>query len=172
MDSDEINCFLKSKNQVKKKYSKKIYCYDTLPKQLKLGKFYIVNTLSIKSSFKIPGHWCIYLYYKNNILVFIDPFGTFPNAHFIYPMLRSGNKSTKYFYNNIQLQNYSTSTCAQHVVAIATLFSYNFSIKSIFLNFYQIKKITDWSPYKYDRIVNEFLFNFYGEKRSIFYEFT
>ena len=137
------------------------------------GKFYIVNTLSAKSSFKIAGHWCIFLYYKNNVLIFIDPFGLFPKNHFIAPMLRSGNRSTSYFYNNVQLQNYSTTTCAQHVIALATLFSYNFDIKSIFLKFYQIRsdKAVDSTSLKYDHIVNEFLTRFYGEKRSIFYNF-
>ena len=169
MDSEEINCFLKSNIQVDKKYSKKIYCYDTLPKKLVKGKFYIVNTLSSKSSFKIAGHWCIYLYYKNNTLIFIDPFGVFPKPHFIFPMLRSGSRNTKYFYNNIQLQNYSTTTCAQHIVALATLFSYNYDIRSIFLKFYQIRKPS--FALKYDLIVNEFLSRFYGEKRSIYYNF-
>ena len=146
MDSEEINCLLKSKNQVKNKYSKKIYCYDTLPK-MKKGKFYIVNTLSSKNSFKTAGHWCIYLYYKNNVLIFIDPFGTFPKFHFLTPMLKSGNQNTSYFYNNFQLQNYSATTCAQHVIALATLFSYNFDIKFIFLKFYQVEKASNSSVF-------------------------
>lgn len=171
MDSEEIDCILQSDSAVKKKYTKKIYCFDNLPLKMKKNKFYIVNTLSSKNSFKIPGHWCIYLYYSDNKLAFIDPFGVFPPKKFLDPMIRSSDEKTILLYNNVQLQNYSTSTCAQHIIFLSTLFSHNYDLRTIFCKFYHVKNKTDFKFLKYDFIVNSFLMRYYDEYRSIFYDF-
>ena len=173
MDSQELTCLLKSDNLVKKKFTNKIYCYDTLPRRLQRGKFYIANTRSSKSNFQEEaGHWILYLFYANsNKLVFIDPFGLFPIKKFILPMLRSGNKNTSFFYNNLQLQNFSTTTCGQHVLMIATLFGHNYDILSIFNDFYKVNDhVGNSNNFKYDEIVNHFLLKHFHETRGIFWD--
>ena len=168
MDSEELSCLLKRDKLIKEKFTNEIYCYDNLPSKLEKGKFYIFNTLSFKSDFKEPGHWMIFLFYSaTNQLVFFDPFGNFPSKNFILPMLKSVDTNTSLFFNNVQLQNHHATTCGQHVLAIATLFSHNVDAYSILTKFYRVGSKTNSDIFKYDKIVNQFLQNYFGESRSI-----
>lgn len=86
-------------------------------------------------------------------------------------MLRSGNKNTSFFYNNLQLQNFSATTCGQHVLMIATLFGHNYDIHSIFNDFYKVNDhVGNSNNFKYDKIVNQFLLKHFHETRDIFWD--
>ena len=170
MDEDEMNCLLTKNPIVNKHYSGEIYSTDTLPMKLVKGKFYISNIYSSTHDYdKQTGHWICFLYYESGILYYFDAFGTFPNLEFWMTLLETKSKDVEY--NDIQLQNSKTSTCAMHVILWASLFSFGLKPKSILKYAYNIKGQNSVNNFDYDLLAQKWLKEFYGEKRGIFYNF-
>ena len=171
MDEDEINCVLMKNPIVNKHYTGEIYSTDTLPMKLEKGKFYISNIFPSTHDYDNEvGHWICNLYYADTgILYYMDSFGTFPNLAFWMTLLETRSKELQY--NDIQLQNNETSTCAIHVILWCTLFSFGLNPEQILEYAYDIKGGNSVSHFDYDLLAQKWLKEFYGEKRGIFYEF-
>ena len=169
MDSGELHCLISQNSIVSSRYTGEIYCYDTLPKQLLKGKFYIVNDKSSTSDYSIPGHWLTLCHFENFFL-YVDSFGLPVESQFVFPLLEKCNSDI--YYMNYCLQNIEASSCALHALVWATCFSFNWTVSDILVNCYDIFNSESKSnPYFFDQIAQKFVSDFYNESRSIFYEF-
>ena len=171
MDSDELDCLINQNSKVSSRYTGQIYSYDNLPAKLNKGYFYIVNDKSYKSNFDIPGHWiCLYYELSNNYVHYVDSFGLPVEPQFVTPLLEKTDASI--FYMNYCLQNIETSSCALHSLTFATLFCFDWDVTEILENCYDIfNSKAKLNPFFFDEIAQKFVYDFYGESRSIFYEF-
>ena len=169
MDSDELNCLINQNSVVFSRYTGQIYSYDTLPTKLVEKKFYICNDKSSSSDFSVAGHWICLLYYPD-YLIYVDSFGLPVAAQFILPLLAKCDVDI--IYMNYKLQNIQTTSCGLHCLTFCSLFSFGWDLSDILENCYQILNPESLSdPYFFDHIAQMFVLYFYGESRSIFYEF-
>ena len=170
MDSRELECLINKDSNVLHHYSGSIYSYDTLPDQLVSNTFYICNDKSSKSNWEIPGHWITFLRFPK-YCVYLDPFGLEIEPQFLLPL---ANKcDVPIFYLNVHLQNINCSTCGMHSIVFCSFFSYGWSVEQILEQWYDIydsKGISN-DPYFFDHKAQLFIIIFYGEYRSIFYDF-
>ena len=133
-----------------------------------MNKFYISNDKRSDASFEIPGHWIIFLVYADRI-IFCDSFGSYPESQFFSLLSNNYNNKKKILYMNFTLQNIATTACALHVITFATLFSYNFTVRDMLCDIYDVNNVNN-SPFAYDKKAQDFIMVMYGEYRSIFYQ--
>ena len=70
------------------------------------------------------------------------------------------------------VQNGTPGKLNLHCLTFATLFSFDWNVVEILENCYDIfNPEAKLNPFFFDEIAQKFVYDFYGESRSIFYEF-
>jgi len=119
-----------------------------LPSMPKKPAMFVLNTDSSNG----PGiHWCLAIFYEDNICQFFDPLGEPPDAYnFHISML---NKCANVLFNEFPVQAPLSSTCGHHCIFFAYHIARGLSSKEIMSKY--SKQCLQWNDY----MVNSFVHN-------------